>query len=363
MKIKLILILLVLILFCGCNNTKENIILVTNIHLNETSLPYFNLPLLDQKIFSIITDNDVNKINFYNIKNNIISVSFETNNTNFTINYNLVKDEFITLDNILSSTDIKNIHTIINNKNSNLSIKDILDCNYIFTDDSIIFFLKNTYTIPFDKFNKDFNISTSTFSVNNNIDLNKKSIALTFDDGPSKYTEEIVNIFKKYNGRGTFFIVGNKINNYQDLLTKLINSGHEIGNHTETHSWLTGSNNQINNEIVNCQNSIKESLNITPKIFRPTYGSINDNIRTIAKNNNLEVLMWDVDSNDWKYTNPEVIANNVIKKVENLDIVLMHDLKESSKDAVDLILLNLSKKDYQFVTVSEILLIKKYYDK
>ncbi|HJF40970.1 MAG TPA: polysaccharide deacetylase, partial [[Clostridium] spiroforme] len=90
---------------------------------------------------------------------------------------------------------------------------------------------------------------------------------------------------------------------------------------------------------------------ITPKVLRPTYGSVND---TIRKNTNLDIVLWNVDTLDWKIKDPKQIANRVIGKVEDGDIVLMHDTHKRTVEALKIILPELKKEGFQFVTVSEL---------
>lgn len=201
---------------------------------------------------------------------------------------------------------------------------------------------KNTHT----KYNY-VNISTNRI-----IDINKKVVALTFDDGPTKYTNEILDLLKKYNACATFFIVGNKIDLYTDTLNKMINNGNEIGNHTYSHKWLTKlDNNDLKNEINKTQDILYTKFKYTPTNFRPTYGGINKHVR---KNIKLNIIMWNIDTKDWKYKNINTIVSRATKNTKDLDIILMHDTKKRTVEALKIIIPSLKNKGFNFVTVTEL---------
>lgn len=184
------------------------------------------------------------------------------------------------------------------------------------------------------------------------IDQNKPMIALTFDDGPSKYTKGILELLKKYDARATFFVIGNKVELYQDIIREMIALGNEIGNHSYNHKWLTKvTDDELVNQINMTQNIIKETTGITPKLFRPTYGSINQHLR---KQISLDIIMWDVDTSDWKTTNPQKISSYTLKNIKENDIILMHDTHKQTYEALKIMLPKLKEQGYQFVTVSEL---------
>ncbi len=186
----------------------------------------------------------------------------------------------------------------------------------------------------------------------NIIDPNQPVIALTFDDGPSKYTEEILEILKKNQVNATFFIVGNKIDAYQDVLRKSIENGNELGNHSYNHQWLSRlSTKELINQIDKTQQMMEEKLHYTPRYLRPTYGSITNRIR---KNTNLEIALWTVDTKDWKIHNINRIVERATRNIEDGDIILMHDIFERSKEALKRIIPKLKKQGFQFVTMSEL---------
>lgn len=189
------------------------------------------------------------------------------------------------------------------------------------------------------------------------IDPSKPVIALTFDDGPSQYTEEIIQILVENEVNATFFVLGNKVDRYQDILRKSVQNGNELGNHSYNHQWLSHlSTEELIIQIEKTQKILQERIQYTPRYLRPTYGSITNRIR---KNSELGIALWTVDTKDWKIHNVNRIVERATKNVEDGDIILMHDIFERSKSALKEIIPILKEKGFQFVTISELEEVKK----
>ena len=182
-------------------------------------------------------------------------------------------------------------------------------------------------------------------------------VALTFDDGPSKYTDKILNILKKYDACATFFVIGNKVDFYDETLTKMLKNGNEIGNHSYSHKWLNRlSKEEFEEEITKTQTEVQKATGFTPKLFRPTYGGYTNKLKSYT---DLTFVLWDVDSSDWKVKNKDKIINNIIPNVKDGSIILMHDNHEYAVNALEDVIKKLQEKGYKFVTVSELLELKK----
>lgn len=200
------------------------------------------------------------------------------------------------------------------------------------------------------KDNTELVVSTNNFS--KVIDPSKPVIALTFDDGPSKYTDDILSLLKENNAYATFFVVGNKVETYSSTINTMIKNGNEIGNHSYSHKWLSRlSTNSIKEEIELTQNVLKNIAGYTPTLIRPTYGAVNKKLRNST---DLKVILWDVDTKDWKIKSEEKIAERALNSIEDGDIVLMHDIYGRSYNALKIIIPALKEEGYQFVTVSEL---------
>ena len=197
----------------------------------------------------------------------------------------------------------------------------------------------------------------TTIKVESIIDSTKPVIALTFDDGPTEHTEEILDILQKENACATFFVLGNKVDLYQDTLIRAVKLGNEIGNHSYNHKWLSRlPKEEIKEQIQTTQEKVKHITGIYPRYLRPTYGSINNKIRNAT---NLKIALWNIDPKDWKNKSSNEIANDVLKYANDEKIILMHDNHKRTVQAVQKIITELKKKDYQFVTMSELEEIQK----
>lgn len=187
-----------------------------------------------------------------------------------------------------------------------------------------------------------------------NIDPNKKMIALTFDDGPSKnHTEKILNVLKEANASATFFILGSQVHNAPYLLQRMVLEGNEIGNHTYTHKQLTTlSKAKVEEEIYQTQEAIYEVTHQYPSILRPPYGSHNDMVNDCAKETN--VVTWSIDTEDWRSKNADAVVKKVLDEVEDGSIILFHDIFASTAEAIERLVPKLQEMDYQLVTVSEL---------
>lgn len=188
------------------------------------------------------------------------------------------------------------------------------------------------------------------------ISIDDKVVALTFDDGPSQYTDKILQILKKHNAYATFFVVGNKVSFYDDTLREILKQGSEIGNHSYSHKLLTRlSEEEFKEDLNKTQETIKKITGFTPKVFRPTYGGYTSKIK---KYTDLSFVLWDVDSRDWEVKKKNKILKNVLPNVKSGSIVLMHDNHEYSLKALDTMIKELKADGYKFVTVSELLEFK-----
>ncbi len=189
------------------------------------------------------------------------------------------------------------------------------------------------------------------------IDPTKKMVALTYDDGPSsETTNRILNTLNKYNSRATFFVVGNRVNNYKSSIKKAVNQGCEIGNHSYSHTILTKvSADTIKSQISKTNSVVKSVTGVTPKIVRTPGGAVNS---TVRKNVNYPIISWSVDTLDWKNRNASAVVKNIKNNVKDGSIVLMHDLYSSTATATEQIVPWLIDNGYQIVTVSELMQLK-----
>lgn len=184
------------------------------------------------------------------------------------------------------------------------------------------------------------------------INPSKKMVALTYDDGPSSYTEDIVKCLKDNNAKATFFVLGCNIDAHKQAVQKAYKSGCEIGNHTYSHPMLSfRSNEEIRNEIASTDKKIKKITGKNATVMRPPGGDVNERVATVV---NKPVILWSIDTRDWEHRNSSKTVQSVIGNVRDGDVVLMHDIYKPTRDASLTIIPQLRRMGYQLVTVSEL---------
>lgn len=185
------------------------------------------------------------------------------------------------------------------------------------------------------------------------LDITKPMVALTFDDGPyARTTTSILDTLEEHNVVATFFVLGNRVNRYKDIVRHMAENGNEIGNHSYNHKDLTIlTSNQVKGQIDMTQNAVSKIVGSKPKIMRPTYGAFNDDLKAQAK---MPLILWSIDSMDWKSKDSEKIIDIVLSKVRDGDIILMHDIFQATSEAVDYLVPELINRGFELVTVSEL---------
>ena len=196
-----------------------------------------------------------------------------------------------------------------------------------------------------------------TNNTNRKIDKTKPMIALTFDDGPnSATTNRILDILEENNSVATFFVVSRRIEKDTETLKRMDSLGNQIGNHTANHKDLTKiSSEQIKTEVDIVNDKLKKAIGKEASIVRAPYGATNDNVKASVE---YPLIMWNVDTKDWKSKDAKAIEKEVLGKVKDGDIVLMHDLYGSTADACEVIIPKLIEQGYQLVTVEELFYYK-----
>ena len=185
---------------------------------------------------------------------------------------------------------------------------------------------------------------------------NKKLIALTFDDGPSNNTKYFIKEFQKRDALVTFFVVGNRVKKYEDVLKEAYLMGNQIGSHTYSHKNLLYLNEEeITKEIEKTNEAIYNVIGTKPTIIRVPYGNINKKIRSIS---NMNHILWNVDTLDWKYKNSNRVYKEIIKHAEDGNIILLHDIFKTSVNGVLKAIDELKKQGYEFVTIDEMVYLK-----
>ncbi|MCI8778427.1 MAG: polysaccharide deacetylase family protein [Bacilli bacterium] len=412
---KKIMLIFFVLLLCACHKKNENNYRVKTIIEENTNTiiainyPITNIKKLNKKIQKYIDDtynkflkqyNEITFLNkkhelnidytYYSLDNEYISITLFKHisssdkelilNEIVNYNYDINKKSLITFEEIVTSNEKLQIKDLIKNllfeKYGNIiDLNKISNINYdnlkfgINSTSVSIYFesseISNKYSdimqidIPLSHFSKlkDLIIEKKEIQLSikptiNYIDISKPMIALTFDDGPSIYTEEILETLNTYHSNATFFVLGNKIEAHSGTIIKMYQYGNEIGNHSYNHRSLTKlSLEEQREQIEKTQDIIKKYTGFTPIYLRPTYGSVNSKLRN---NTNLDIVLWNVDTKDWKYKDVNTIVNNTLRDVKDGSIVLMHDTHKRTSEAIKILIPKLIENGYQLVTVSEL---------
>lgn len=187
-----------------------------------------------------------------------------------------------------------------------------------------------------------------------------KCVALTFDDGPHEETARLLTMLDAYDAKATFFVVGRMVEQIPSIVKQAVAAGHEIGNHSWSHPDLVVmSDSEIRSQLSRTQEVIEKAAGVTPVLFRPPYRLTNRRVAAVAKSLHLAQILWQVDSEDWKNRNADVVARRVLADMRRGAVVLMHDIHSTSISAVPRILSELAGKGFSFVTVSELLAGRK----
>lgn len=190
------------------------------------------------------------------------------------------------------------------------------------------------------------------------IDVNAPMVALTFDDGPdiSNITSRILDAFAAVGGHATFFQLGQRAESYPEKIQRIVNEGHEIGNHTYDHAHMGDA--VTSDDIIHANDAIEAAGGVRPVSFRSPGGNTTELIRQTCIQENMTLYYWSLDTRDW-YTKDAAETVSYIKShVADGDIILMHNIYDSSAEAVEEIVPWLVEQGYQLVTVSQLIVAK-----
>ncbi len=188
------------------------------------------------------------------------------------------------------------------------------------------------------------------------IDPNRPLVALTFDDGPAPYTLPILELLNTYGARATFFIVGNRIEYREDIIRAIYDQGSEIGNHSWDHAKLVKmKEDAVCDNLQKTNDAVELITGCAPTLMRPPYGGIDADIINACIDLDMPIITWSIDTRDWKDRDAQKVYDAVMEQVTDGSIILMHDLYESTAEAMKTVIPALIEQGYQLVTVSELL--------
>lgn len=192
----------------------------------------------------------------------------------------------------------------------------------------------------------------------------QRQVALTFDDGPDpRFTNDVLDVLNQYNVPATFFLFGSRAVANPDIVRRIQNEGHVIGNHTYWHPNLVEESSiaTLEQEVTQTEEALNDLIGYRTKLFRPPYGFLYNELVEKLGEMNYYVIAWSVDSLDWQEDPPEVIASNVLDNIHPGAIILMHDGAEwdgdrtNTVESLHQIIPVLQEQGYEFVTVPELL--------
>jgi peptidoglycan/xylan/chitin deacetylase (PgdA/CDA1 family) len=192
-----------------------------------------------------------------------------------------------------------------------------------------------------------------------------KMVALTFDDGPrASSTEKVLRILQSEHVPGTFFVIGENVAKYPDLAREIVAEGNVIGIHTYDHPknlpWMNAAKRDW--ELASTQAEIASTTGVYTSLFRPPYGIMTPQLKTILEGEGYSVFMWNVDPRDWDYrhSTSDFIIQNVVTHLKARMVILFHDGRDSSgmhnnlEEALPTVIAELKARGYTFVTIDKI---------
>lgn len=184
------------------------------------------------------------------------------------------------------------------------------------------------------------------------VDPSRPMVALTYDDGPQPSVgNRIMDCLAQYDGKATFFMVGDRVPRFASEVQRMVAEGHEVANHTQNHLYLQKQSAEvIQAQVAQCNAAVQAACGVTPTLMRLPGGNHN---ATVRANTNMPMIQWNIDTLDWKTRNADSTVNTILSQVKDGDIILMHELYSQTADATERIVPELVNRGFQLVTVSE----------
>lgn len=362
MKSKIIYIFIFLFSITSCikeeknlkeNNETKKYIVDKNIDKNDSNK-------LENKIIS--KENKEKKIKIEEYDEYVLENIVEKNVEGKVIYYSKILDKDLEINDILRNYYKRIIHQI----DKTVNFEGVNINKFKITKKELILGENNEIILPFEKFKRVFKANTGLPSLYNGpfykiekkeLDMSKKHIAFTFDDGPlNENHDKIRKLFDDISQSATFCVVGSAFPKNKERLINTYLNGHEIINHTTTHANLTKlSENKIFENVIKTSDLVLEYTGYDIEYVRPPYGAFNKKVRKVLDN---KLALWTLDSQDWKSRNKDIIVDKVLNNIKDLDIVLFHDLYDETYEAVKYMIPILLENGYEFTTYSEVMRLR-----
>ncbi|TQR20834.1 polysaccharide deacetylase family protein [Psychrobacillus vulpis] len=315
--------------------------------VNELHALKYNEETLQKNNFTIIPDSPtatqyLEKNNTTAKRNSLNLLSWKTGTLLLSIVFIfLLSTAFLNQEETTGNAKVKD-STIKKEATLNLAKKDNLVTNADIVDEttSSIDVKDDELMYPFVKLDEIVNYS-----------IPEGKVALTFDDGPSKYTKDITDILKNYQVGGTFFFIGNNVKRYSDSVKYVKSHGYSIGGHSMTHPDLAKiPYHAQENEIIHTNQLIEEITQEEVVLFRPPYGSKNEETIEIMNETNNKIVLWNADTEDWKSQNGDEIFSYIRGSKSSGSIILLHE-SQIVVDILPEIIEYLKEQELEIVTL------------
>ena len=382
-KVSYVLFLILIIFLIYTNITKSSEYVNDNKSSNQkstfvykeidgVSYPYFNDEEVDNKVAKLIKNYQY-QINV--IDNKIVSILFSKDEEYQSILYDFVNKKELNFNDITNNLDEFNniIYQELSNKYplfiANFIKNNNYSCHYYIKDNEILLYFDINGIVPSLDETIIINLNNQLISnvltikhdvdssyTNNNVYTlkdNKKTVALSFDDGPTNLSKDLVSVLNANHANATFFVVGSKMKYYPDTMNNSLNSGNEYGCHSYNHRYLTKiTDEELSNQIDKTINEFKDLTSREMTLVRPPYGSYNSHVLEYV---NYPLILWNIDSRDWDYKDKDKNLNEILTNLQDKAIILMHETYKASVETVEELLPILYAKGYQVVTVSKLM--------
>lgn len=349
---------------------KEDTLEITYVTVNEYTKPEFNKEEMNVFIDKYIDENECMTFDYdvTRIESDKVSIYMNCGKREYII-YNYKSKELLSLEDLLKSKEqfSEIVIKLLNLKYPTFVTEeiDIFSGIYDIKENEIIgYYTTNNYGDISIKINnneiKDVLAFVAKFDDEYEnelyeLDPNKKAIAFSFDDGPSDYDHSIVESLVNSHSTATFFMVGNRINNYKNAVNKIVESKMEVGNHSYDHKYLGGmSKSNVLDEINKTSKIFNDLTGKNMTLFRAPYGVVKASYLTET---GFPSIVWSVDTLDWQSRNKDKVYAKIMASKDG-DIVLMHSLYKSTAEAVKMAIPELYKNGFQIVSVSELYSLK-----
>jgi peptidoglycan-N-acetylglucosamine deacetylase len=190
------------------------------------------------------------------------------------------------------------------------------------------------------------------------VQTSQKIVALTFDDGPHPdLTPPILDILREHSAGASFFLVGKNISGNEDLVARIHREGHDIGNHSFSHSFfydLKGTN-ELADDISKAQQALEKNTDASARFFRPPYGVSTPSLGRVIKQLGLISIGWNIRSLDTTGRSPEKVLRRIIRRIQPGSIILLHDTVSGNDILLKKLLLFLEENEYKAVTLTRLL--------